>query len=310
MGCQSNSANENQKHILKLEKKYFEEIKKIFSSEDFKNDLKRIEKNIQDDYKVLSEHWQVANKVKTVVERLVRHHMYKNIPPVEVYHSPLSSDLAYYVEDAVLNVDAKTINNITNSTDANRPACEKNQISFLNNPKFGNEEYVGVRYRPVLPSKDRFKSLPLLTYFIKIIYSDDVKKSTFKINRIDIYCVPNGELSNLFDNDIIEGFKTYDYVSNDLSKTLEKGYEPLDDTNDDWIATRFGERGTGTYYIDNSINNPMFNEDTSCCWGKENKKYRVIIRGGAARLVKSALENRYDEQGMPWSGYYEVSLEK
>ena len=30
MGCQSNSANENQKHILKLEKKYFEEIKKIY----------------------------------------------------------------------------------------------------------------------------------------------------------------------------------------------------------------------------------------------------------------------------------------
>lgn len=272
--------------------------------------MKRIEENIQEDYEVLSKHWQVSNKVKTAVERLVRHHMYKNIPPTQVYHSPLSSDLAYYVEDAVLNVDAKTINYVTNSTDANRPACEKNQISFINKPKFSTTEYAGVRYWPVLPSKDKFKSLPVLTYFIKIIYSDDTKESTFKINKIDIYCVPNGELSDLFDGDIIDGFKTYNYVSNDMAEDLGNDYKPLDSINNKWTKIKFGENGKGTYYIDKSIKNPMFDGDGSCCWGKESGKYRVIIRGGAARLVKSSLKNRYDEEGKPWEGYYEASLDE
>ena len=310
MGNQSISASKNQKHILELEKKYFEEVKEIFSSEDFKQDLKKIERNIQDDYTVLSEHWQVSNKIKTAVERLVRHHMYKNIPPLEVYHSPLSSDLSYYVEDAVLNVDAKTINYVTNKSDANRPACEKNQISFLNKPKFSSDEYEGVRYRPVLPSKDRFKQLPLLTYFIKVIYSDNTETSVFKINKVDIYCVPNGDLSELFDYDIIEGFKTYNYVSNDMSKALGNKYKPLDKIDSKWIKIKFGDSGKGTYYLDKSIKNPMFIDDKSCCWGKEKNKYRVIIRGGAARLVKESLQNRYDEKGKPWSGYYEFSLEE
>ena len=47
MGNQSISASKNQKHILELEKKYFEEVKEIFSSEDFKQDLKKIERNIK-----------------------------------------------------------------------------------------------------------------------------------------------------------------------------------------------------------------------------------------------------------------------
>lgn len=308
MGNQKKIANKYQQKILDLEKKYFIKIKEIFSTDEFKNDIKKIERMIQDDYDLLSEHWQVANKIKVAVERLIRHHMYKNIPPNEIYHSPLSSDLAYYVDEAVLNVDAKTINNVTNSTDANRPACEKNQISFLNNPKFSNDNYAGVRYRPVLPSKDKFKNLPLLTYFVKIIYSDNVQTCEFSVDKVCIYCVPNGELSDLFDNDIIVGFKTYDYVSNDMAKSLGNEYNPVNNISSQWKSIKFGDNGRGTYYLDNNIENPMFSMDKSCCWGKENKKYRVILRGGAARLSKSALEKRFDSNGDEWNGYYEFEL--
>ena len=59
--------------------------------------------------------------------------------------------------------------------------------------------------------------LPVLSYIIKIIYFDD--NYTFGLNKdsdlptIAVACIPNGKLSKLFNYDIIQNYKTYEYYS-------------------------------------------------------------------------------------------------
>ena len=61
-------------------------------------------------------------------------------------------------------------------------------------------------------------TLAVLAYVIKIVYRDD--NTQFNISRttnvggkpsIILVNIPNGELSNFFDKDIIVNFKTYKY---------------------------------------------------------------------------------------------------
>ena len=66
----------------------------------------------------------------------MRFYMYKTIKAESVYHSSLSSDLAYYTNDALINIDAKSIDIESNSQDENKVTIEKNQISFQNKPVY------------------------------------------------------------------------------------------------------------------------------------------------------------------------------
>src|SRR5699024_9161456 len=60
---------------------------------------------------------------------------------------------------------------------------------------------------------------PILTYVVKIGYYDDghsfkLIKANTNYPTIQVACIPNGRLSNLFNNNILKGFKTYTYSSN------------------------------------------------------------------------------------------------
>lgn len=58
--------------VLDLEKKYFDILWNLFTSPDFINDLKVIEKEIQKQYHFLQNTWELKNKLKVPAERLVR----------------------------------------------------------------------------------------------------------------------------------------------------------------------------------------------------------------------------------------------
>lgn len=294
-----------QKEILNLERKYFYILHNTFTSTEFINDIRAIEKSIQSQYGILSLFSQKKNKIATALERLMRFYMYKVIKPTSIYHSSLSSDLAYYTDDALINIDAKSIDIDSNLQDKDKVTVEKNQISFENIPVYSKGGFPGFRYSPRLPSVDSIKQLPTLTYFIKCIYEDT--NTSFNLVGISLACVPNGELGNLFNNDLITGFKTYEYISVTMAnQTTYAPYSPTTTKNSSWIKLRpYGTKRS--LFLDNTLRNPLYVDDP-IVWVYKDKKYHVCIDGTTARIDADYLKHRYDPYNNPWTGYIYIDL--
>lgn len=209
----------NQNKILDLEEKYMQIIEKIVTSQNFLMDLKHIEEETQEYYEILQEVWGRKNKIKEASERLLRHHMYTTFSKFKnFYPSPISCDIALELEDVILNIDVKTIDKVGNSNELNSTQFEHNQTSFLNTPVDSNGSFPGFKVKSNLQAIDPRTGKPLLTYLVKIGYSDDGKGNFRLINNnsypsIVVTCLPNGTLSNLFDNDLFLNFKEYVYYS-------------------------------------------------------------------------------------------------
>lgn len=308
-----------QNEILELEKKYFSELDSIICSPEFKTDLLLIEQEIQMNYSKLTLTWEIKNKINVAAERLVRHHIYlKLINNIKgIYESPLSSDLGIELDDCILCVDCKTYDTESNSEDIRYTSVERNQTSFDNS----NHKYI-----PTMSNLEKFsrrpnangKRLPVLTYIIKIIYRDD--NTQFNISRttnigqypsLVLVCVPNGELSNLFDKDIIFNFKTYKYfklangsqykpvsIPKNVKKKkkwaekycLTKGYNK--------VSIQLG-RGTKEIYLDAA---------NQCSWTLVSTSIQAIKCGDSMRIENHILQNRFDSKNIPWIGYKEMDI--
>ena len=68
--------------VLDLEKKYFDILWNLFTSKDFIDDLKIIEREIQKQYNFLQHTWELKNKLKVPAERLVRQYIYRNLSSI------------------------------------------------------------------------------------------------------------------------------------------------------------------------------------------------------------------------------------
>ena len=100
-----------------IERYQMEALVRILKSPQFKKDLKSVESYIQVNYDKLHFHWGIKNKLKLAAERLIRFHIWKNMPGVDLYNTPLSSDVAFIMNDCVLNIDCKTIDLSGNPND-------------------------------------------------------------------------------------------------------------------------------------------------------------------------------------------------
>ena len=225
------------KKVLDLEKKYFDILYSLFTSASFIKDLKLIEKEIQKNYNFLTKVWDEKNKIKIPAERLTRFYIYRYLSDIilNVYPSPVSSDIAFITKDAVINIDVKTLDYKGNKGDINNLQFESNQSSFHNinldtDPNIKNS---GIKVETLLPEEFSFNNgqlLPVLTYFLVIVYKDDSKKFQLyrgdSFNTIYLKCLPNGILSPLFDYDLISNFKTYSYFD------IKQGFKPIYLTDD------------------------------------------------------------------------------
>ena len=211
----TNTYTKLQSNILDLEKKYFDFIESIISSQIFLNDLKNIENNIQHNYSYLKTTWNLKNKLKIPAERLLRYHIFKNEIVCGFYPSPISCDLAVEVEDAILNIDVKTIDTIGNSGDIQTIQFEHNQTSFKNKKVLGCGNFEGFEIKSNLPTIDPVTNKPLLTYLLKVMYSDNGQAFDIFTPKdfpvMTLTCLPNGELSSLFNNNLFSNAKTYTY---------------------------------------------------------------------------------------------------
>ena len=302
-----------QKIILDLEKEYFAKLKSIISSTDFQNDLRSIENEIKLNYTRLASIWNLKNKIKVAAERLIRHHVYKNlISDIRgIYESPISSDLGIVFDDCVLCVDCKTLDTIGNATDISYTSVEPNQTSFDNS----NHPYIKTVSN--LETRARISRLPVLTFIINVIYRDD--NVQFDISRTSnigkkpslvLVCIPNGELSNLFDKNLIKNFKTYKYYS----ASDGPQYAPVPISSKAAAETYC----TGKGYLKVTIPQARGSKDIfldaahHCYWTytseKKTKMVGAILHGNSMRLNNSDLKDRFDSSNNPWLGYIEIDI--
>lgn len=319
-----------QKRILDLEKIYFEKIWNICTSKEFENDLKKIETYIIDNYDCLSNIWKVKNKIKIPVERLLRYHIYTQLSDeiIGIYPSAISGDVGFITKDAIISLDAKTLDMDGNKGDMKYLQFENNQSSFKNKPLDGDLEagYNGVPAGECLASMDEYdgKTLPVLTYFLSINYCDNRK--SFELNRtneegtICLKCLPNGELSNLFDNDIVLNFKTYTYYNE------EDGYNPI--KIGDYTQVRETLNSEDFYSIKNDriekkwkkINGRTkkgyYDTKNKVAWFPVKRKksnrnvcyLEAIKEGNTSRVENDTIKDRFDSHGQKWYGYKKFTI--
>ena len=323
-------------HVLDLEKKYFYILWDLFTSDEFLEDLQIIEREIQKQYNFLQNTWELKNKLKIPAERLVRQYVYKNLSDLvkHIYPSAVSSDCAFITNDAVINIDVKTLDTVGNRGDINNLQFENNQSSFENlnldvDPSIPNS---GVKVECLLPKEYSYNgdpALPTLSYFFTIVYSDNGE--SFKLNRDDslqtIYlkCLPNGIISPLFDYDIVDNFKTYTYleqkhgfasvlltddaseVPNKVKEFVEKnpefvlinGRTKVGAFNSTQVHPKYGTNGVSWF--------PVSRQD------KINKSVHhffleAVYKGNTNRLNNEKLKIRYDSEGIIWHGIMKYTI--
>lgn len=325
-----NKQKEKVGHILDLEKKYYNLLWSQFTSKKFILDLKIIEKEIQKQYEFLQHTWELKNKLKVPAERLVRQYIYKNLSKKvkHIYPSAVSSDVAFITKDAVINIDIKTLDTVGNKGDIYNLQFENNQSSFENinldvDPAYPNS---GVKVECLLPKEYSYNGelpLPMLTYFFTIVYSDNGE--SFQLCRdgdlqtIYLKCLPNGFISELFDKDIVNNFKTYtyfehkhgfdpvfltedpnlvdqkvkDFVASNPDYVLIKGRSRLGVYNPKQIHPKYNTEGVSWF--------PVSRQDKV-----DKKKYRFYLeaayKGNTNRLSNTKIEVRYDSHDNEWKG--------
>lgn len=278
--------------ILNAEAKYLDKIWQIQNSNEFLEKLSEIEAVLKNNFDYIYENFDDKNIIKVAIERLIRFFGYRDLKATNIYPSPLSSDMAIETEDAILCIDAKTINMITNAGDDKSIHFGRNQINFNNIPKYeeeiGSHKFKGVSFRPHL--KSIHKNKPVLTFFSTINYEDDHENSdSFKLTNQSLVSVPNFYISReLFNDDLILNYKTYSYVKKELAERYGSQYMPKSEKDSSWKEFKLHKSKA---YLDLSNFHP---EDPSqyCVWKKIDKKYSVLrLDAGGARISKSFLED-------------------
>lgn len=304
-------------NILDLEKHYFLRILNVIQSKEFKDDLLLIEKEIRENYSDYDEIWDPKNKIKVPAERLVRHHLYTQLHSYikEIFPSPVSSDFGIKTNDCILCVDVKTIDVIGNAGDLKSTHVEANQNSF------NNKNYPGVKYNSHLNSIEHYSRVPVLTFVVKIIYRDDGYSFSLcrsKYPTIVLVCIPNGELSKLFDYNIIDNFKTYTYYNeNDgvyyKSIPLPSNYKSLSKVDKKSCCDNICISGKGYADLYSQLNKiAYYDAIKGVVWvattDKKTPCLRPVKGGASVRFNNGALRDRYDSKNLPWEGYIEYTI--
>ena len=292
--------NRNHGDILNLESDYFSKLEIIFKSQDFRNNLSKMEKWINLNYQNMLS-WNKVNKVQLPCQRIINFVVMNNLKQiVGVYNSAISSDIAFETNDAIINIDSKTVSSTGNKGDFNSLFFGPNQSSFKNKDLYKQNLFPGLPVNFELPSIDIMTNKPILTFFLMIKYTDDGKSFNWYSNNDDtnirLICIPNGEISYLFHNDIISNPKTYTY-----EKTVNKNKTKVDKTFP--LNHNFNNPIRIKVYTKNGVYLPTKKEtwlETSVK-GK-GRLYKKALSTHSCRIEFKTLKNRYDSNQKHWNG--------
>lgn len=316
---------ELQRDISNKEKKYMNMLSALFFSEEFKAGLINLKNVVNKDYNFIRDNYDKKNKVDIAIERLIRYFVYKksNINIVGIYPSPISCDMAIETDDCILNIDSKTIDSVGNLTDIKYFHFESNQSSFQHANYGAQNGFIGLPVKTNLPPIDPYTNKPILTYFLKIIYSDNGREFSYYQdgNNMSLTCLPNGVLSNLFPSDMIFNFKTYIYSDERFricskETAIQHKYNFSVGYTLNNVETFIDELANVGFHI--PLPPPL---TLSVLNGKpllisQGKAYvpvsrkdgwylEEIISGHTARILYSNLLNRVDGNNLTWLGHLE-----
>ena len=129
--------------------------------------------------------------------------------------SPIGSDMFFETYNAFVHIDIKTVT-LANIGDFKRNIfVGDNQNSYIGNINVKGKE--SRQYKGNLPTyytKRNGKKKICLTYFIVILYDE----SNLDIQTIAITCMPNGELSSIYGDDVISAGKNKGKIRYNYSK--------------------------------------------------------------------------------------------
>jgi hypothetical protein len=289
-----------------IERYQMEALIRILKSTQFLNDLKIIESYIQVNYDKLHLHWGIKNKLQLAAERLIRFHIWKHMSAVDLYNTPLSSDVAFIMSDCVMNIDCKTIDLSGNKNDRNYIQCEANQANF-ENIKLQKAEILGTGLTfegySFYPMLEKFHDgKPVLSFFIFINYHDD--GNSFTIKDLEVSCLPHNEVVvDEYGSKLITGFKTYGYLKKKQAIKFNNYYVPSKVIKPNWVEFKTGKLKR---YYDPSMKHP-FDQNKLLIWGLIGKGYQVVIGGHTIRVPKKKIENRKD-RNTDWKGWVKIPI--
>lgn len=111
--------------------------------------------------------------------------------------SPIGADMFFETYNSFVHIDIKTAKLSNRSDYKGKIPIGANQTSY---------KLSDFNFAVNLPSRYKHENKMCLTYFINIIY--DVKADNVEIKAIVIISVPNGKLSSIYGNSIIEAGKS------------------------------------------------------------------------------------------------------
>ena len=303
------------KEIKDLERYYMNKITKVVEGKSFQIDLRKLEKYIISNYDELREYNSEENKIKIGAERLIRYYFYSRFKVIDIYPSPISSDMAVELEDVILNIDAKTINMITNAGDDNSIHFQKNQITFDNKPFFKQiikgYSFEGALFPARLASYHNNK--PVLTYFITINYKDTPSKKEYKLTHMSVCNVPHKEIvKEEYNNNILENLKSWGYIGKaEAEDRLGEKYKPRKKSEYDksWIPFSVRtDNGKPDAWLDPNLDHPIKDIGGKCVWKIMNGVYKIVSYGTSSRISKSILLERTDSNNNAWKGYKRIKI--
>lgn len=122
--------------------------------------------------------------------------------------SPVGSDLFFEVNDAFIHIDLKTVQTRNIGDYTHDIFIGENQNSYRYEIKMKNDRsFSPPRFSdPALPPiyRNSGNPKPCLTYFVTILYDE----STLNILNINLLCMPNGKLTNVYTDRVLKAGKT------------------------------------------------------------------------------------------------------
>lgn len=330
--------SENQKKLLELEKKYMYSLSNCFKSEKFSKLTNELAHNIQNMIKESVEFdWNKANPIDVTFERLIHYTIYTHFKKTikKPYPSSISSDISVVLDDAVLNIDSKTVSLVSNKVDFNQLQIGKHQFNF-NNKKVKNW-----KYRTQLA--DYFENKPIINFILRLGYTQDKKGDPkgFRLlktgdgqNNMSLTCIPHRDLGELFDNDIIKNFKNFPELSENAKTKLEVERYYLGSKKEDYKNKEIGPQSKNKNIVNNILKEKVpeevfknlellktFNDEWLAFDTTNNVRYKVKLEGkpkdklsfvpcepDTARIDWETLTDRYDMDKQKWSGHTEWNL--
>jgi len=332
--------SKNQKKLLRLEKKYMCSLLKCFKSAKFSKLTNELVYNIQNLIKESVEFdWNKANPIDVTFERLIHYTIYSYFKDtiVKPYPSSISSDISVVLDDAVLNIDSKTISLVSNGVDFKQLQIGQHQFSF-NNKTVKNWEY-----RTQLA--DYFENKPIINFILTLRYTQDKKGDAkgFRLlktgdgeKNMSLSCVPHQSLSELFENDIIKNFKNFTELSKIAKSKLGIERYYLGSLKKDWSGNKEnGPQSTNINVVKRILMDKVpkiyenielfktFRDEWLALDKAKNVRYKIKLEGtsnnkdklslvpceaNTARIEWGTLADRYDMDKLKWSGHTEWDL--